>query len=112
MSDVVKPADDGNSVTDSKGRVIKFRVMDPGDMLDITEMAGESSTNQGYLRYAMVAFAVTDIDGVPVPPPRNRAQMRELAKRVGNEGMVALTAKMFGAEAETQAIADAETIKN
>jgi hypothetical protein len=86
-------------VTDGRGRTIRLREMNPGDMMDLLEAAGPASTNQGYLQYATAVITVAEIDGVPVPKPRNQDQLRAAAVRLGNDGLVAVTRHLYpGAE--------------
>lgn len=83
------------TVTDDKGRVITFKEMGPAEMLDLLELAGEQSTNPGWLRMAMVVASVTDIAGTPVPAPKTKDHVRNMARQLGNEGLVALNKAMF-----------------
>ena len=101
MADIVK---------DTNGREIEIRVLDPDEMLDLLEAAGDASTNQGYMRYAMVAASVSKIDGVPVLMPDTKTELKAVAKKLGNAGMVAVSDFLFKKpEAE---ISDKETAKN
>ena len=83
-------------ITDSNGRAISFKEMDAVDMLDLLEAAGAQSTNQGWMRMAMVVASVTDIDGVPVPRARTKEQVRAIAGQLGNPGLIALNEAIFG----------------
>jgi len=96
-------------VVDSKGRKIVINPLDPADMLDLLEAAGDASANAGYMRYAMVICSVSEIDGVPVPRPSKKADIKALARRLDNDGFAAVTRSLFGAEASADV---AETAKN
>lgn len=83
-------------VVDADGRKIKLRVMDPADMLDLSEAAGELSTNAGWMQRAMVAASLVEIDGVPVPMPSTKEEVRALSRKIGNVGFVAAARVLFG----------------
>ena len=89
------------TVTDKAGRKIGLRDLDPGDMLDLLEAAGTSSTNEGYMRYAMVIASLSSIDDVPVPAARTKEQMRGNAKKLGNDGFAAVAEALFGKTSPT-----------
>ena len=97
-------------VVDSTGRKIAVTALDPADMLDLLEAAGDASANSGYMRYAMVICSVSNIDGVPVPRPTKKNEIKALAKRLGNEGFAAVTKSLFGDD--NAAKDDADTAKN
>ena len=87
---------DLKTVTDSKGRKIVLRVMDPADMLDLIEAAGEAASNSTWVRYAMAVASVAEFDGVPVPMPESKAQIRAFARKMGNEGYEAVVQAVWG----------------
>ena len=102
-------------VTDSLGRVITYRVLDPGETLDLIEAAGKASQNQGFMQYAMVVASATSImtpggDDVPMPAVVTRDGLRAAGKTLKNEGMVALAKVLF--EGETAAADQVEAAKN
>lgn len=86
------------TTTDAGGRVLVLRVLDPADMLDLLEAAGEASANVGFMRYAMVICSVAMIGDVPVPLPGKREEMKAVARRLGNDGFAAVSKAMFGAD--------------
>ena len=88
--------------TDANGRVINLRAMDPGDLLDVLEWAGSAAGNEVWLRYATVVLSATDIDGVPIPRPKDKDGIKRIARQLGNAGMAAVTAALFGAGAAKQ----------
>ena len=72
------------------GRVLDTRELNPGEMLDLMEAAGNASDNSGYLRMAFLICSVAAIDSVPIPMPATKQQVRNLGVRIGNDGMVQL----------------------
>lgn len=91
------------------GRSLGIRVMDMADMLDLMEAAGSESTNQGWMNLAVPAVSVMDIDGTPVPFPKDRARIKDRARKLGNERMAAIIWALFH-RAPPQA--DLQTAKN
>jgi hypothetical protein len=100
------------NTTDAQGRLISFKEMNPTDMLDLLEAAGPLSTNPGWMKMAMVIASVTDIAGTPVPTARTKDQIRNIARQLGNDGLVALNAAIFGADDEVAEKEAADTAKN
>lgn len=81
------------SITIPDGRVFKLKEVDPGDMLDLIEAAGSAMNGQAasaWLGYAQMIATVSEIDDVPVPFPGSKAEVKNLARRIGNAGIVAL----------------------
>ena len=81
------------SITIPDGRVFKLKEVDPGDMLDLIEAAGSVMNGQAasaWLGYAQMIATVSEIDDVPVPFPGSKAEVKNLARRIGNAGIVAL----------------------
>ena len=75
------------------GRTLSLRELDPGDMLDLIEAAGSAMNGQAasaWLGYAQMIATVSEIDDVPVPFPGSKAEVKNLARRIGNAGIVAL----------------------
>ena len=95
-------------VADAKGRKITVSPLDPADMLDLLEAAGDASANSGYIRYAMVVCSVSMIDSLPIPRPAKKADIRALAKRLDNDGFAAVASALFGKD-DTNTV---ETAKN
>ena len=84
------------TATDANGRKIALRAMDPADLLDVLEWAGSAASNEVWLRYATIVCSVTDVDDVPVPRPRDKDGIKRIARQLGNAGMAAVTAALFG----------------
>ena len=97
-------------VTDAKGRKITIQPLDPGDMLDLMEAAGDASSNVGYVRYAMVVCSVIMIDAVPVPRATKKAEIKALGRKLGNDGFSAVANATFGDDAASSN--EAEAAKN
>jgi hypothetical protein len=95
-------------VTDSTGRKFITRELDPADMLDLFEAAGDASGNQAWIRMAMIVHSVMEIDGVPLPIAVTKDDIRANARRIKNEGLVALSKHMFGDNAKK---ADGDAVK-
>ena len=99
-------------IKDAKGRAFTTKEMDPGDLLELLEASGANSGNAAWVRLAMVICSVTAIDGVPVPAATKKQDVVATAKRIGNDGLVALNAAMFGDDAKPEApTADADALE-
>ncbi|MCB8874767.1 hypothetical protein [Acidisoma silvae] len=73
---------------DVTGRVLTVRQPQVLDQLRLFKSVGPVlAQNQPYLGMAMVACAVTAIDGVPVPTPANEYQIESLIQRLGDAGL-------------------------
>ena len=92
--------DTPDTVTDASGRKIGVMIFGPEDMLDLMEAADDLSTNQGWLRYATVICSVSSIDDVPVPRPKNKMQIRGIAKKLGNLGFLAVAKAIYPGDEE------------
>ena len=77
-------------VTDARGRKLTVHAMDPGDQLDFFEACGANSTNLAWINMALWACSVTAIDSVPVRPATNKQHVKELARRLGHDGLAAV----------------------
>jgi len=76
---------------DGRGRSIKIRRLSALDTLRLLKAAGPAlAQNQPWLSMAMLAVAVTEIDGVPVPTPATEAQIEALVDRLGEDGLEAV----------------------
>ena len=86
-------------VVDSLGRSIVYRILDPGDTMDLLEAAGASAQAQGFMQYAMIVASASSIDDVPVPRIMTRDGLRQAGKQLKNEGVIALSKVLFEGEA-------------
>jgi len=83
-------------VTDANGRVYAIRELDPADMLDLFEAAGDASDNQRWVQFALIVTSVTAIDNVPLPLATTKNDIRANAKLIGNAGIVAVSKAVMG----------------
>jgi hypothetical protein len=93
-------------VTDAAGRVLTIRRPTTLDRLHLFKAVGPAlSMNERYLGMAMLAFAVTAIDGVPLPHPTNEHQVETAVDRLGDAGIAAIAACL--APEDTEGLATA-----
>ena len=101
-----------SEITTSDGRVFKLKEVDPGDMLDLIEAAGSAMNGQAsgaWLNYASMVATVSEIDDVPVLFPKTKDEVKDLARRLGNTGVIALQKAFM---AEDGGLSEVETAKN
>jgi len=68
--------------------MIKIRPLTALDTLRLFKLAGPTlAQNQPWLSLATLAYAVTEIDGVPVPLPATEAQVEALVERLGERSL-------------------------
>ncbi len=111
---IINKANSIREVTDAQGRVIRFRKLGALDMMDLTELAGSQNAQNGqWMVFAMIAFSVTEIDGDRVMRPQNKAQLRALVSRLGDEGIDAVYAEVMPKEGDgTAQTHEVERAKN
>ncbi len=84
--------------TGADGRRYTLRAMNVLDRLRLFKAVGaELANNEAYLGIAYLAFAVSAIDGVPVPTPVNEQQLEVLVGKIGDSGIAAI-ADAFAAQ--------------
>ena len=84
---------------DKKGRKIVIRYPTALDTLRLFKAAGPVlAQNEPWLAMAMLAFAVQEIDGVPIPSPSSESQIENLIDRLGDEGLAAVAAVVSSVE--------------
>lgn len=77
----------------AEGHRLTLRELDPGDMLDLIEAAGSAVSGpsaSAWLTYAQMICSVREINAVPVQMPSSKEEIRELARRIRNDGLAAL----------------------
>jgi len=108
-------------ITTASGKKLELRELDPGNMLDLIEVAGtamQSASAGAWMGYAQMICSVDAIDGVPVEMPETKEQVKQLARRIGNDGIISLQAVFYPPKKEgepeqaTPADVDMETAKN
>ncbi len=88
---IVHQANATRTVTDSRGRKLVARRLTALDTLRLFKAAGPVlAQNEPWLSMAGLAFAVLEIDGVPVPPPATEPQIESLIDRLGEDGLAAV----------------------
>jgi len=105
------------TVTDSKGRVIVLRDLDPIQQSRLTLGVGaEAAANGPYMAaFVFPAAMVEQIDEDKYAPPTNRMQVEAMLQILGNHGLGAIVshfeAKMKAAAAAAAAAAEDEAEK-
>lgn len=81
------------SVTDSLGRVIQLRELDPLQQARLVmAVGGENAANQVYMNsFALPAAMVAHIDDEFFGFPTNVRQIEDMLKQLGSEGMAAIS---------------------
>lgn len=89
-----------SQVTDSRGRVIRYRELDPlQESRLILAIGAQAAMNPVYVNvYAIPAARVSDIDGDEYAIPQTQAQVDAMISILGREGMDALATKFFPTE--------------
>ncbi|WP_336946405.1 hypothetical protein [Asaia sp. HN010] len=95
------------------GRTLSLRELDPGDMLDLIEAGGTAASGAAastWLSYAQMVCSVRAVNGVPVQMPVTKDDIRDLARRIGNDGIMVLQPLFFADHSQESAALD--TAKN
>lgn len=109
------------TVTDARGRKISFVALDVLDQYRIARILGrsghpEDAQNQVVLQMATVAWAVTEIDGVPVSRPATDRQIEARVGELGNDGfaavMLAMREQIDATESAAAQAAERDLAKN
>jgi hypothetical protein len=75
-------------IRDSIGRSLRVRRINALDRLRLLKAAGPIlSQNDGWLNMAALTLAVTEIDGVPRPPPNSEKQIEAAVSTLGDSGL-------------------------
>lgn len=83
-------------VTDRDGRLIELRRVTALDRLRLFRAVGPMANNAHYLGMAMLACAVTAVDGVPVPFPASEQMIEAAVHRLGDAGIEAVGQALHG----------------
>jgi hypothetical protein len=79
------------AAVDKKGRRLLVRRLTALDTLKLFKAAGPVlSQNGSWLSMASLAFAVLEIDGVPIPAPTTEPQIESLVDKLGDDGLLAI----------------------
>ncbi len=70
-------------------RSIVVRELGLGDQFDLVEIAGSNAGNPVWMGMAGFAFAVTEIDGTPLPQMTSVKGVRAVLNRIKPDGMAA-----------------------
>ena len=89
-------------VTDALGRTLTVHRLTALDRLRLFKaLPPHLAGHDYYLGQACLTFAVTAIDGVPIPQPTNEPQIEAAIARLGNEGIDAIGAALKPEEPAT-----------
>jgi len=94
-------------VTDARGRKLSIRLPDAGDQFDLIEIAGAVADNRPWMFRAMVVYAVSAIDGVPLPLPASKDDLKTNARALGDDGIMAVMESLFPEAVAAARAADA-----
>ena len=84
-----------SELCDARGRRIRLRELTALDTLRLLKLAGPHlSMNQAWLSIATLAYAVTEIEGVPVPVPTSEAQIESIVERLGDQALTMIADSM------------------
>ena len=73
------------------GRTFGVRRPNALDRLRLLKALGPKlSENMPYVGMATLAYAVTNVDGIPIPQPVNEAQLEAVIARLGDDGLQAV----------------------
>lgn len=98
-------------ITDSRGRKLSVKEMDPADQLDLFEACAKNSMNSAWVGMALLICSVTAIDGVPVMMPKNPSEVKGRARHLGMDGIDAVTMALTSSmEEDGKTAAEASTL--
>lgn len=92
---LIQAAQAAPEAVDAAGRRLSLRRLTALDKLRLFKAAGPMlAQNTPWLGMAILACSVAAIDGVPVPPPGNEAQIEALVQLLGDGGIAAVGAAL------------------
>jgi hypothetical protein len=98
---LIQHAQKAFATTDKRGRKLLLRRLTALDTLRLFKAAGpDLSQNTSWLSMAGLAFAVLEIDGVPIPPPATETQIENVVDLLGDEGLAAIADILDEGQAE------------
>ena len=109
------------TATDAGGRRIVFAILDVLDQARLALVVGrgghpEDTQNAVFMQMATVAYAVEEIDGVPMSRPATHAQILAAIATLGDAGfaavMHAMRTQMDATEAAARLAAERSAAKN
>ena len=109
------------TATDAKGRRITFSVLNVLDQARLALVVGrgghpEDTQNAVFMQMATVAYAVTEIDSVPMSRPATHAQIMAAIGTLGDEGFaavwLAMRPEMDATEEDATRAAERSVAKN
>jgi hypothetical protein len=78
-------------ITDAKGRKLVLRPLRVLDQVRLLRAMGpEQSGNAPYVNIVQAAAGVSEVDGVPLPFPRDERMIDAAIDRLGDDGMMAV----------------------
>ena len=90
-SRIVSEANTIIEATDPRGRVIKAQRINSLDRMRLFKALGPAlSANAQYLGMATLARMVIEVDGAPLPIPRNEAMVEAAIGTLGDDGISAI----------------------
>lgn len=100
----------------TSGKTLEYRESTPSDVLSLLEIADFNPT-PSWLKYALMVCSVESIDGIPVETPQNKIQIKQIADKLGSDGISALFDALYPAPqkedaTENPAYAEREQAKN
>ncbi|GAN55257.1 hypothetical protein [Tanticharoenia sakaeratensis] len=98
-----------DSITLDDGRKLTLRELDPGDQLDLIEAAGSAMNSEAagaWMGYAQMIASVTAIDDVPEQMPITKEEIKKLARKLGNAGVLAVQRTLYPEKQKEPGVAD------
>lgn len=109
--EVLAKANEESSVTDSTGRVIKFKK--PGVLAHyrLIEALGDSAANETYMGMVLPLIYVTEIDGNEVHQPKSKMHVEALIQQLDDAGIKAVMRHISKTYGESDPEAGKESLK-
>jgi hypothetical protein len=102
---IIQAAYAEKTVTDSLGRVLKWRNLKALDRARIFKAAGPTNAqNPPYIGLAMIACSCTSVDDVPLPFPTKESEIDAAIARLDDPGMDAIATEMANEMAEKEKV--------